>query len=138
MASCKNCVHVDVCRGIYLAVISGKINSYEEFLEKCDKEHFEQQDFSPCDCLFYRDRSRFVELPCKVGDFVYLVTDFRKIGKYLVTSILIRKSLVDLNWKMIDGVGYPTPFARAEEIGKTVFLSREEAERALKERENGA
>lgn len=116
---CKDCVHFEACKNIY--EIHGDGLSEESY--GCDQ---------------FSHRSLFVKLPCKVGDFVYLVTNLRTIGKYLVTSIEIRKSLVDINWKMIDGVGYPTPFVGAEEIGKTVFLSREEAERALKERENNA
>ena len=73
MVRCKDCVHVDVCRGIYLAITRGKINSYEEFLKKSKKEHFEQQDIFPCDCLFYKDRARFVELP-DVGDYDTVTT----------------------------------------------------------------
>lgn len=114
MASCKDCINYGVCK-------VAELNASNEVENWCD---------------LFKDRSLFVKLPCKVGDFVYLVTNLRTIGKYLVTSIEIRKSLVDINWKMIDGVGYPTPFVGAEEIGKTVFLSREEAERVLKEREN--
>ena len=122
MATCKDCLHVEVCKFKDLpAPLSDSYIRESECIEKR--------------CGNFKDRSRFVELPCKVGDFVYLVTNLRTIGKYLVTSILIRKSLVDINWKMIDGVGYPTPFVGAEKIGKTVFLSREEAEQALKEKE---
>lgn len=113
MESCKKCIHYAVCADFY-----------DDEIERT------------APCSFFKDASQLVELPCKVGGFVYLVTNLRTIGKYLVTSIEIRKSLVDINWKMIDGVGYPTPFVGAEEIGKTVFLSREEAERVLKEREN--
>lgn len=116
MANCKDCINYGACK-------VAELNASNEVENWCD---------------LFKDSTRFVELPCKVGDFVYLVTNLRTIGKYLVTSIEIRKSLVDINWKMIDGVGYPTPFVGAEKIGKTVFLSREEAERALEERENNA
>ena len=84
MATCKDCLYVEVCRGVYLAVISGKINSYEEFLKKCEKEHFEQQDISLNNCLFYKDRSRFVELiiakKIKHSPDIEKMREFHKLG----------------------------------------------------------
>ena len=47
MATCKDCVHYKLC-GVF-----GYVSPVES-------------------CGFYTDRSRFVELPCKVGDTVYI------------------------------------------------------------------
>ena len=80
-----------------------------------------------------------IVLPCKVGDTVWLIKNVFN-GEKVVRVIAHR---------MIDGIGgnrlnpiwliskypYELRFCPSE-FGKTVFLTREEAERALKEREN--
>ena len=63
MASCKDCVHVDVCKDYAINYLKG---TPIEALER------EVGDY-PC-CRF-QDRSLFVELPCKVGDIVYCDLD---------------------------------------------------------------
>ena len=69
---------------------------------------------------------RLVELPCKVGDTVWFV---RRFGK----SQCIKKA--DVHYISIDDRGEVFVSARRISggyIGKTVFLTREEAEAALK------
>ena len=48
--TCKDCVHYDVCNRIGNKILNG--------FEVCDQ---------------FKDKTRFVELPCKVGDTVYKV-----------------------------------------------------------------
>ena len=62
--------------------------------------------------------------PCKAGDMVYMVTTLQK--EELIFENIIKRVVYDAGDFAFDG--------RA--IGKTVFLTREEAEQALKEREN--
>ena len=67
MASCKDCVHFEVCisyvREAYKRanLASPDLNSFR-FL-RCD------------DCEHFKDRSRFVELPCHVGDIVTTIDE---------------------------------------------------------------
>ena len=79
---------------------------------------------------------RLVVLPCKVGDTVYIIHK-RAIRKTTVESIHQWSSghwklSVHTDKKYIHWTGYEVHF---ESFGKTVFLTREAAEAALKERE---
>ena len=77
-------------------------------------------------------------LPCKVGDTVWMVhqrltsTVNNVISKMTVTEL--RGNRLNPIWFVIDGEYGRTSF-HPSEIGKTVFLTREEAEKALKEME---
>lgn len=69
---------------------------------------------------------RLVVLPCKVGDTVYFVFD-GKVHEVRVQGIPIGAN----NQVLLNFGGYPVQYAWGSEVGKTVFLAREEAERAL-------
>ncbi len=96
MASCKDCLCGDVCS---IAEVMG-------------------ENYCCPDC---KDRTRFVELPCKVGEELYRIKTVS--GKKIITATQLNQNTF---WRIIFGGEY----------GKTVFLTREEAEKALKEREN--
>lgn len=77
-----------------------------------------------------------VRLPCKVGDTIYaptrnIISEFRvsqfDYGGY-------EESYLWVEWYLTKGItgNYRMDGIRASEIGKTVFLTREEAEAALK------
>lgn len=70
---------------------------------------------------------RAVVLPCKVGDTVYLALLGRIIEKQVFSIVSLSKS----TRIYCDGT---SECFRPEDIRKTVFLTREEAERALMER----
>lgn len=112
MANCKECIHYEVCRAL------------------CKSE----EELMPC--VVFKYRSHFVELPCKVGDTVFVVEEIaeeRKIIKDHVETIGIGYYADGVNIYQFDGIKTDGYF---EDFGKTVFLTREEAEQALKEREN--
>lgn len=114
MASCKDCMHEEVC-----SIFSSDLN--EDGAEKC---------------VCFKNRNRFVELPCKVGDTVYVIDDMGD-EEYLVASCTI--SAIRYECKKTDSKiiimteGFLAPFTNSWVLGKTVFLTREEAEKALKE-----
>lgn len=61
--TCKDCIHYDVChRRInsidFLPVMKGKVSISSIMYKKCDdvEKH----------CLHFKDKSRIIELPCKV------------------------------------------------------------------------
>ena len=135
MASCKDCVHADMCR------------FYTEELAKAKgitlgKDIFEY--FSSGDvCEDFKDRSRFVELPCKMGDRVYLDNLHIKyadvIGIYIDASGGVFDLRIYTNIQLANGFGYKYFISKDytfEDIGKRIFLTKEEAEQALKERES--
>lgn len=69
-------------------------------------------DFDECD--YFQDKSEWVRLPCKIGTTVFIIVDYRVPYYASIATIPFVVSLYD-------------------SIGKTVFLTREEAEKALKE-----
>ena len=121
MTKCKECLHVEVCRYYTneLAKANGiplKVEEIEGLLECGDCEHF-------------KGRSQFVELPCKLGDTVYYFNSAGKIFSQKVSGFIVNfvGILVDSD-VMFD----------SHLMGDRFFSTREEAEQALKERENDA
>jgi len=134
MATCKDCVHFDVCCS-YLSTAYNKC--------KLATPDFKLLKNIECDeCQHFKDRSQFIELPCKVGDTVYRICPVRKgegcnccpweycechdIGFQNDKQNSIREGRAN-NFAWI--------LKRLPYFGKIYFITREEAEQALKERE---
>ena len=83
--------------------------------------------------LLKADRDgRLVVLPCKVGDRLYEVTGRKTISVYKVKAIRVELFGLFIEWDIVEGfVWQSLSGINAGEIGKTVFLNREEAEKAL-------
>ena len=71
---------------------------------------------------------RVVVLPCKVGDTVY----FALLGRIIEKQVFSIVSFSNSTRIYCDGT---SEYFRPEDIGKTFFLAREEAEKALAELE---
>lgn len=118
MASCKDCLHYEACKSQVPRTF-------------WDSETF----YYHCKC--FKDRTRFVELPCKFLQKCFVIptsenklpdiTEMECIGFALSNGSYNANLITDKN-KL-----YQPCFGA---FGKTVFLRREEAEKALKEREN--
>ena len=86
-----------------------------------------------------KDR-RLVVLPCKVGDTVYMIERIFDIDNGVCDEICARKVIGhggnNLNklW-LIGSGGIYNVYIFVSDFGKTVFLTREEAEKALQEME---
>lgn len=81
---------------------------------------------------------RLVVLPCKVGDRLYEVTGRKTISVYKVKAIRVELFGLFIEWDIVEGfVWQSLSGINAGEIGKTVFLTREEAEKALEAMKNG-
>lgn len=79
------------------------------------------------------EQGLLIKLPCKVGDMVYEANIGRKmISTYKVTSIVIMTGSRNYGWELIDGIYSNLNGFNEYALGKTVFLTREEAEKALK------
>lgn len=109
--SCYNCIHCDVCGGIGFC-------SYH-----CS-------DVSKC--KYFKDKSLFVELPCKIDDTVYML-GHESIMVLTVSNISFVPYLLieceDTECEEYEG----TYQFEMEDFGKTVFLTFGEATKALKE-----
>ena len=110
MATCKDCIHVEVCR----EYIAGLAAARGVELDAKELETVLESD----DCEHFKDRSRFVELPA--DGIMYGIIDGR------VTELL------NLIIQPGDsGMCVLSP----DNINKTIFSTKEQAEQALKERE---
>ena len=144
MAHCKDCIHVEVCREYVMGLAAARGVELNE-------AEIEQVLVSD-DCENFKDRSRFVELPqsvhlCDAVHFVLKGLDEIDLQEYTFT---VGKNAVSDTVQFITEIGTygfwvgesPREFAPDYddfyywyELGETVFLSREEAEQFLKERE---
>lgn len=80
------------------------------------------------------EQGKLLELPCAVGDTVYEIQELRKrIQPYTVIAIHISNCGRLYGWELKDGKGVYSNVNGFSEyaLGKTVFLTREEAESAL-------
>ena len=124
--TCNDCIHFDLCIPVY-SKIFGKGNGLDAEAETDG-------------CGYFKDRSRFVELPCKLGDTIYTVSLKYGILPWSVFGIC---SAID-EWSAtprITLLACSTKLGRnakfsAKMLNASVFLTHEEAEQALKEREN--
>lgn len=111
--TCKDCVHYEVCRS-------------------SDNEPFDE-------CNHFKPKSRFVELPCEVGQTVYRVSFVHKTVTPLKVEGFIRNLA---SWKVHCTHLIPSWVGNQKEhiyiafssFGKTAFLDPAEAEKALAER----
>ena len=114
MITCKDCIHDDVCG----------FNEYKDFNEICS---------------FFKDKSHIIELPCKIGDTVYYpwIYDgqcgvaFNKVESIKIYVNGLPLVVVE-DWK--SDMPMPISFCN-EDFGKTVFLTKEQAEAKLKKLE---
>lgn len=140
MPTCKDCVHVDVCREYAKDNLTSLAMSPAEI-----QMALTAAENKPCDR--FKDRSLFVQLPCNVGDTVYMIVEHtEKVGRKKVTNNNIVECGVD-NFRIGDA-GYPSAALcdvdnnwyygiEPSNFGDFVFLTREAAEQALKEQKNG-
>ena len=111
MNECKDCIHYVVC-------------------DRCPQN----------DCEVYAPKSRFIELPCAVGDTVYWVTKLCDENGRQESAIhegtIISFSLQNDGLWFYCRYKYGLTFwHKIEYFGKTVFLTKEEAEKALERSE---
>ena len=77
---------------------------------------------------------RLAVLPCKPGDTVYEVTSRKTISEHRVKAIRVELFCTFIEWDIVAGFVDKSIFGvPVNEIGKTVFLTREEADKALEE-----
>lgn len=89
--------------------------------------------------LMEADRAgRLAVLPCKAGDTVYEVTSRKTISEYRVKAIRVELFCTFIEWDIVAGFVDKSIFGiPVDEIGKTVFLTREAAEKALEAMKDG-
>ena len=122
MRNCKNCYHFHMCD------LQNRLEDYQ-------------------DCKYFKDKSLIYEMPCKeiyekIGDSFYCITDDTDEVVEVIVGVIeidckgrewIETAAVDYEYETEDGMNNYIDF-RFADFGKTLFLTREEAEKALAER----
>ena len=107
ITNCMGCLYQPMCKESekftrdheYSKVIGKLVDPETYVMSICDK---------------FEDKSKYIKLPCKVGDTVYINAWFGKAVPHVVKKI-------------------GSVYIQTDDFGKSVFLTREEAEKALKE-----
>ena len=140
MATCAECVHYEACAN-FANMILDAFNVSEDDAQCLLKKRTGDATV----CNDFADRARFVELPCMVGDKVYLDNLHIKYADVIGIYIDAFGGVFDLriytNIQLANGFGYEYFISKDytfEDIGKRLFLTKESAEQALKEREENA
>ena len=127
MATCNDCIHNEVC---YL------LENYGADPTETGVEY---------DCYKFKFRSSFMELPCKLGDTVYIIVNLKKgnpshineqrcTGIHITEKVFKHRAEKAHRYLVVNsdiGFAQHIPFT---EFGKTVFFNREEAEAVFAER----
>lgn len=114
MKTCKDCIHYDICLGAFGDCL-----------------------YKTCDS--FKDSSKFIELPCYIGDKVYTVV-YQKVYEAEVVCIrpFVFKDYVEYRGNAV--ITFEDPFYHDGRLleqelfvvfGKDTFLTREEAEKKL-------
>lgn len=111
--NCKDCLYYDFCNDY---------NEYPDYIQHC-----EQTMGTEFKCSYFKDKSRFIELPCKVGDTAYYVVGNGDNSR-IIEEGLEGFSIIGDKLYVIDEC------KDFYEVGVEVFLSKQEAEKALEER----
>lgn len=110
-----------------------------ELLLKSDPLHERDLDDDLCDgeveaiadCLL---ANGVIVLPCKVGDMLYDIYDAVSNGGGNIVEIKVPEIHINLDRRNKPWLIVSNYYFAFEDFGKTVFLTREEAEKALAER----
>ena len=115
MANCKDCLGFEFCLDRL-----GTTKYYDNGIAANNVEEL---------CQKFKDRNRSVELPCKVGDTVYVKMQF---GGYAEAEVRDYSYFISCGFcVVVTSIKFDKQNIPFSEFGKTVFLTREEAERAL-------
>lgn len=104
---------VDGCKNCYIQQVFKKLADYEDLEEQ----------------------GLLVRLPCKVGDTVYVPTR-NFVSELRITMVSVDMHEAYFSWMLNSGIYPNLDGFHGYELGKTVFLTREEAEKKLEELKN--
>lgn len=124
MKTCKDCYHYETC-------------------------HRKDREIPANTCRTFKDKSLVLDLPCKVGDTVYRIVmcykgEMKIVEGEVFEFAITHEYCTQIKYRfyfMAKGESYIkrnySLWRDFDDFGETVFLTREAAEQALKEREQG-
>lgn len=95
--------------------------------ETCDGALFDHRDEA---CSDFAEKIRFIELPCKIGDTVWCIRNFHG-HKHPQEGIVS-----EMNFTKEMKLNIVVKYVGRGQWGEKIFLTREAAEAAIKEKEN--
>jgi hypothetical protein len=102
LKTCGDCIHADICKQVNSGWFSPENIAY---------------------CKAFKDKADYVELPCRPRDHVFRLCGTKKnryVGERIVSAVTL---CGNGSWTIHS--------TAADALDKTVFLTREEAEKAL-------
>lgn len=148
-ADCENLMHMNDSEHKYIVCASSEItrrytvtcpyyqNTYSCCLE--DGELYWLKDVAELleELKSYKDleeQGLLLRLPCKVGDTVYVPTrNFISELRITLVSVNTNEMAMYFSWLLNSGIYPNLDGFHGYDLGKTVFLTREEAEKKLEE-----
>lgn len=121
MKTCKDCISYDMCETILMT--RGSLD-----------------DGFP-NCKFFKDKSKFIEKPFDIGDQIYIITKYGYSNPYEIIKCIVTKMRLkdgstitfSCSGRYANNGWYSSGNFKTSSIGKTVFLTQEEAEKKLGE-----
>ena len=126
--TCKDCINEDYCKSMCSVYYDHLSQECEMFCRNKICEH--RYDNADKNCKGFKDKSKIIELPCKVGDTVNYISGIG-IKNYLVKSAIVNEIII--NCDGMSGLSVSADYCDFENSFDTFFLTREEAEAKLKE-----
>lgn len=114
--TCKDCIHSEICE---------KLNQRLKY--SVDGIPLEQ-----IDCDYFKDETKIIEVPCKVGDKCYSIWQGLNDEPQVKEDTIYRIIDIDINNRK---VLYETYYVYGK-VGEEIFLTEEEAEAKMKEKSN--
>ena len=114
--TCKDCIYYEVCADFRRNICDTDRKRFEEYRLNSDGL-----------CDNFKDKNAVIVPPCKVGDIVYVCFSRTRVIECKVAQIIIENiEEIGMSFICYGGMRFDM-----RHWGKTVFLTREEAERAL-------
>ena len=121
MKTCEDCIHQKVCM-LYDATDYG----WEELAATC---------------RFFKDKALFIEKPFNIRDRIYIITKYSHSSPYEIINCMVTKMrfkedgavTFSCEGRYAKGYRYSSGNFKTSSIGKTVFLTPEDAEKKLGE-----
>lgn len=85
---------------------------------------------------FKRQSENTIEFPCKVGDRVWCISNYTKPKKFQITILTMSEN--HYSFVIEADKGIYKHYCDKDSVGKYVFFTKEEAEKALAKMEGGA
>lgn len=117
--TCKDCVYYEACVNLMT-----------------DPKRIESMSYGNSEkWLCFKDKSKFIELPCKVGNKVWFIKSaFSYVKRPISAMVCGIKTFSNKSTFTFMSLTDENNISRSfinQDIGKTVFLTEEEAEKAL-------